>query len=495
MKIRSSKPIPESFRSGAGRFPGPNPQHLARLAILCSLLLAGVSPGFASPAAESKSPSPEPAFAVGEGGAEDSEAPDLPRERIRWFSSDRVGPDGKPVPGARLRALAQIDDNIRKGLLEPAPLAIPGTTWAQLGPNPIGVANHYAGRISAIAVDPTNANVVYAGGASGGVWKTTDAGLTWKPLTDFQASLATGSLAIAPSAPQTIFVGTGEANESCDSYFGAGILKSTDSGATWTQLAAATFANQSIAKIVIHPTNPLMVWAASTTGAAGFACGGVGATTGVYKSIDGGSTWIRNSTGAAMDLVIDPTNPINLYAAFDVGGAASPVRKSTDSGDTWTTLAGGLPVTDVGRSDLAIHPTTAGLVYVSVETNSTSQHKGIWKSIDAGATWTALASIPPSLCSSQCWYDQYVDFAPNGDLYAAGFGLYRSTDLGGGWTSLAIGHVDHHVISFAKTNGDAWEGNDGGIYRSTNGGASWVDKNTGLVAAQSYPGGAVHPSR
>jgi hypothetical protein len=178
---------------------------------------------------------------------------DLIRRRMEWFYRQRAYPLKHIPPGARLRALEQMDRMLAEEAqssalstdVSPEPgfdlssAAVSSTRWTLIGPEPTDTPYNVpvvAGRITALAVDPTNANVVYAGAADGGVWKTTDGGIHWTPLTDTQPSLAVGSIAIDPSNHSTIYVGTGEENFSGDSYFGAGILKSTNGGSSWTQI-------------------------------------------------------------------------------------------------------------------------------------------------------------------------------------------------------------------------------------------------------------------
>jgi len=178
---------------------------------------------------------------------------DLIRRRMEWFYRQRAYPLKHIPPGARLRALKQMDQMLAEEGRSSAPstdvspesgfdvfsAAISSTRWTLIGPEPTDTPYNVpvvAGRITALAVDPTNANVVYAGAADGGVWKTTDGGVHWTPLTDMQASLAVGSITIDPSNHSTIYVGTGEENFSIDSYYGAGILKSINGGSSWTQI-------------------------------------------------------------------------------------------------------------------------------------------------------------------------------------------------------------------------------------------------------------------
>lgn len=426
-------------------------------------------------------------------------------DRILWEREGRVGADGKFPPEARLRAFREMQEHQRKSQLlqiaHNAPAvpaaAIPGSVWAAIGPRP-GQKNGstFAGRITAIATHPVDGNIVYVGSAAGGLWKTTDGGLNWVPLLDHQPSLAVGTILLAPGNPDTIFVGTGEPNFGCDNQFGVGILKSTDGGYSWSQLGAAAFANKSISKIVMHPAQPLTLWASTTQAQAGFICGVPGAGNGIYKSTDGGVTWPAVSLpGKSVDdLVMDPQNPLVLYAsAYGIG-----IYKSSDGGASWSApLGGGLPSASLGRIELAVHPTIANKIYALV-TDASGFLINLYKSVDGGATWPALPTQPSSgnpiaMCRGQCWYDLYLESAPDGTLWVGGDENFHTTDDGATWPAAGLLHSDQHAIAFGPT-GTLWVGNDGGLASSVNNGATWTQRNTKLGIMQFYPGASLHPT-
>ena len=245
-------------------------------------------------------------------------------DRLLWEREGKVGPDGKYPPDSRMRAFRQHTEHEKRlssRLVQPQvpAAAIPGSVWTAIGPRPLQSSPPitHSGRVTVLVTHPTDGNIVYAGTATGGVWKTLDGGLNWIPLTDRQPSLATGAIALMPGNPDTIFVGTGEPNFSCDSHFGVGILKSTDGGYTWSQLGVSAFGNRSISRIIIHPTQPLTMWAGTTSAAAGFICGQNASGVGIFKTTDGGLNWSNAtfSVGDITDLVMDPANPLILYAA------------------------------------------------------------------------------------------------------------------------------------------------------------------------------------
>src|SRR6266853_739062 len=203
--------------------------------------------------------------------------------------------------------ITRIDRAVRASHQQPAAAAIDGSlaatldasTWTSIGPKPTDLGSTYvtAGRVNAIVIDPRDNNIVYMGAAEGGVWKTTDGGINWKPLTDDQASLASGAIAIDPTNPDTVYVGTGEENFAIDSYYGAGILKSTDGGASWTNIIGP-FVRTTIGALAISPSNSQILLASSRIG--------------IYRSTDGAATWTQvfpvSGAGVGTSVLFDPTN-------------------------------------------------------------------------------------------------------------------------------------------------------------------------------------------
>jgi photosystem II stability/assembly factor-like uncharacterized protein len=366
-----------------------------------------------------------------------------------------------------------------------------------------------------LAVDPTNASIVYLGGAQGGVWKSIDAGATWTPKTDSQASLTIGSIAIDsgscnPAPCKVIYVGSGEQNFSGDSYYGAGILKSTDSGETWALLGASVFQNPGgggahIGGIAVHPSNSQIVLAAATGG--------------IYRSTDAGQTWTPVQGGsAATDVLFDPSNGNVAYAALGAvfGAQSNGVYNSTDGGTTWARAdAAGtskLPTSNVGRIALAVAPSSTNILYAAIQnTNPFGSFLGLFKSTDSGANWTQLTNAP-NFCGTQCWYDFVIRVSPAdpGTIFAGGVPrLLRSSDGGITWVDASTGfsgtslHTDHHALVFSNPAigpVKLYDGNDGGVWRSDNptalipGMYDLIDLNDTLAIAQFYPGQSIHPS-
>lgn len=434
--------------------------------------------------------------------------------RLRWyyFRDQRAFPFEEIPPGAFQAAVREYRARWPT-IVPPGVQPRADTAWMPLGPGNIpGLSIQSTGRLTAIAVHPTNPNVIYVGGAQGGVWKTTNGGANWVPLTDKECSLAMGWIVIDPVDPEIVYAATGEQHFSGDSYFGCGVLRSTDGGATWTQLGAEVFDIASaasggvrISRLVLDPRT-----AGSTANATLY----VAADNGVWKSTDGGASWRRTlnaGTGGpapATDLVMHPSDPDVLYAAVGrvTGDAANGVYRSTDAGVTWTKL-GGFPSQDVGRINLAIAPSQPSILYASMQNafggpGGDGSLLGIYKSTDGGETWS-LASNEPS-CGTQCWYDMTLAVHPNDPdtVFFGGVPLYRSTD--GGQTFQMVGtgpggsiHVDQHVIIYDPNDPrTVYVGNDGGIYRSRSGGApgSWESLNTDIAITQFYAGIGLHPT-
>ncbi|HEV2688375.1 MAG TPA: hypothetical protein VGV35_07465, partial [Bryobacteraceae bacterium] len=447
--------------------------------------------------------------------AQQREKDDRQAAREEWFYSQRTYPRAQIPAGARVKAIADIQRNDAAMRLRhlSAPLSsvnarlattLDATNWTSIGPKPTDLGSTYvtAGRVNALAIDPRDNNVVYAGGAEGGVWKTTDGGANWTPLTDDQNSLANGAIAIDPSNPDTVYVGTGEENFAIDSYYGAGILKSTDAGATWTNLAGDTFLRATISRIAIHPTNTQTLL--------------LSASSGIWRSTDGAQTWTRVMTGTGTAVVFDPTNGDISYAALGnvSGSSVNGFYRSTDAGQTWTLTMGSgansLPSNNVGRIDIALAPSTPTTLYVAIQrapATTSGTLLGIFKSTDSGATWTNLNA--PDICAgvTQCWYDMSIRVNPRTPdiVFAVGsLTILRSLDGGASWNQLNfIGpnrveiHVDEHILAFTNDGTKLYIGNDGGVYSTgdiTAAQVNWTELNDTLAITQFYPGISINPS-
>ncbi len=425
---------------------------------------------------------------------------ETPRLRQEYFDLQRAYPFARVPPGALQRAR---HDLVRRfpELLErgdsPAATSHGEPVWQPIGPDRIQSAD--AGRLSTIAIDPRNRQVMYAGGAQGGVWKTSNGGASWTPLTDDQCSLAMGSIALDPVNPDIVYAGTGELHFSGDSYYGCGVLRSLDAGATWTHLGASVFDTQDggarVSRLLLDPR---------TAGTPGTTVVHVASSFGLYRSTNGGTTWTRVLAGIATDLVMHPQDPNILYAAIGAtgGGSTNGVHRSSDGGLTWTQLAGGFPTQEVGRIALAMAPSAPTTLYAAIQdafggTGSNGTLLGIWKTTDGGTTW-ARATATGASCGSQCWYNLVIAVHPQNpdEVWFGGISLYRSTDGGTRFVNITSGiHVDQHAIEFQPGDPSVvFVGNDGGIYRTSTGGTSWTSLNTNIAITQFYSGISLHPS-
>jgi hypothetical protein len=357
--------------------------------------------------------------------------------------------------------------------------------WSFLGPRPISsefwsYENRAGGRVVSIAPHPSDGNVVYIGTASGGVWKSVNAGTNWLPLTDELPSLNNGVLTLDPSSPQTVLVGTGEYQTGS---LGDGVFRSTDAGATWQRIATAAVGTR-CSGLAVSPSDSQVI---HFTGDLGY-----------WRTANGGTTWTRILTGDCSALEVDPTNAQRVFAAVNGGG----IYRSLNGGATMTRLTSpGLPTSGFDRIVMdmsASNPQIMIAAFLSGGGVST-----VVKTVDGGATWTSISMV--SFCSPQCWYDAYVaiDATDPNRMFAGGVdpryataGVLRSINGGTTWTEVSAGgnglHPDHHAIAFGP-GGVIWEGNDGGISKSTNGGTTWINMNETLAATQSYDV-ALHPT-
>ena len=329
--------------------------------------------------------------------------------------------------------------------------------------------------------------LMYAAAASGGVWKTVNGGTTWEPVFDKQSTASIGDIALAPSNPEIVWVGTGEANNQRSSSWGDGVYKSENGGKTWELMGLRS--SQHIGRIVIHPTNPNIVYVAAVGPL--WADGG---ERGLYKTTDGGKTWkavltISPHTGVT-DVVMDPTDPSIMYAAalqrqrkaysFVGGGPESGIYKSVDGGDTWKKVTEGLPKRDIGRIGLSVSRSQPRTVYASMETNTTE----VYRSDDFGESWTKKGTY-----FQFPWYMGQIRVDPkNPDrLYELGVPLFVSED--GGATNHPIGqsaHVDYHAMWIDPMDPDHFVvGNDGGVYITYDRGQT-MDFVSNLPIAQYY---------
>ena len=415
-----------------------------------------------------------------------------------WFYSQRAYPIGYIPLEKYFKAVHEKESMVAKNSFAAT------TEWYPVGPSNIG------GRITALDYDPVN-NLLYAGAAAGGVFKSTNYGDTWVPKTDFFPSLSVGALVIDPMNPGIIYCGTGEANISTDSYAGFGMLKSTDYGETW--FVSGLEDSRHIAEIEIHPLNTNIIYTAVSGGLYS-----KGENRGIYKSTDAGASWSRilflNDSTSAIDVAVDPADLNIVYAAMwerlrgptfrKAAGINTGIYKSTDGGAIWNQLLTGLPTPNpiLGRISIAVAPSNPNYVYAlykqaSNPNGSDNFFHSFYKSTDKGNNWTQMPpGILPGEFSSFGWYFGVLEVDPNNPdlVYCADIDLFKSTNGGNSWQNITFSyfgsfdeqHPDQHALWIDPTNPNVLIcGNDGGIFTTTVGANPWT-KSYDLPIAQFY---------
>ena len=362
----------------------------------------------------------------------------------------------------------------------PAPSPAPGQIdeklfgamrWRQVGP-------FRGGRVLAVTGVPGEPSVFYFGGASGGVWKSTDTGVNWQPIFDKQPTASIGAIAVANSDHNVIYVGSGEACIRGNLTYGNGVYKTVDGGKTWKNLGLKD--TRHIGAVIVDPKNPNIVFVA----ALGHAYG-PNEERGVFRTTDGGATWQKvlykdNKTGA-IDVVFDPNNPSTLFASLwevyrtpwslNSGGQGSGLYKSTDGGTTWAHLEGhGLPAGIMGRIGVSVSGADSNKVYAMIE----SKEGGLYRSDDGGENWIRMNE--DGRLRQRAWYFSHIFADPKSadTVYVLNTGMFRSTDGGRTFNLLPAPHGDHHGLWIDPESPERLiNGNDGGATVSIDGGRTW----------------------
>ena len=413
------------------------------------------------------------------------------------------------------------------------------TNWTEIGPSPIpngqteGTSTAVSGRTTAIAIHPTNPNIVYVGTAQGGVYRTLNGGASWTAIFDSALSLAIGTIAIAPSDPTIVYVGTGEPQSSCDSFFGVGIYRINNADTTPvlngpfnSDGAGDVFTGRAVGRIVVHPTNPDIIFAGTTAGIGGLGCEAFGGGTvpplpgrGLFRSTNatGACTFTKMTTATGTnsvvgnfthtDVAMDPNDPNRVLVTVNAptspagGGTGGGIYVSTDALAATPTFTRTLSLASV-RAELALH-SSGGTVTVYAASGESNGRLRV--SADGGATWSAVLAAANGFCGGQCSYNIALAVAPNnantvligGNVTGASSRLIaRSTNGGTAFTNVANGvHADNHAAAFAPSDANiAWMGTDGGVYKSTNGGVSWTSQNIAGFAATQFQSLDLHPT-
>ena len=341
-----------------------------------------------------------------------------------------------------------------------------------------GIGPYRGGRALAVAGIPGDAHTFYFGAVAGGVWKTTDGGATWLPITDHTRISSVGALAIAPSNPQIIYVGTGEAAPRGDMTNGDGVYKSNDGGKTWRHIGLED--TRQIGALIVDPRDPDIVLVA----AFGHAFG-PNEERGIFRTTDGGVTWkkvlYRDANTGAIDVTFDPHNSAIVYAAlwqarrqpwnFSSGGPGSGLYRSTDGGVSWARLSGnGLPDGILGRIHVSVSPADSNRIYAMIEAHA----GGLYRSDDAGVHWRQVSS--DGRLTQRAWYFSTILADPKhvDTVYAENTGLFRSTDGGKTFELLPARHGDHHGLWIDPTDPDRIiDSSDGGATISFDYGKTW----------------------
>ena len=386
--------------------------------------------------------------------------------------------------------------------------------WRMIGP-------FRGGRVLAVTGVPGQPNVFYFGGVGGGVWKSNDAGRSWAPIFDSQPIASIGAIAVAPSDPGIIYVGSGEADMRSDITYGNGMYKSGDAGKTWTRIGLSD--SRQIGRIIVDPHNPDLVFVAELGHAYG-----PNRERGVFRSADGGKTWqrvlFRDESTGAIDLAFDPRNPRTIYAALwqtrrppwnvypPSNGPGSSLYRSSDGGDHWEHVTGhGLPSEGLGRIGIAFAPSNPQRIYLIVD----AREGGLYRSDDAGANWRRTDS--EARIWGRGWYfsNVAVDSKDPDTVYVSNTSLYRSRDGGQSFTAIkgAPGGDDYHLLWIDPDEPQRMIlGSDQGAVVTVNGGqtwSSWYNQPTGqfyhvitdsrfpywVYGAQQDSGAAATPSR
>lgn len=363
-----------------------------------------------------------------------------------------------------------------------------GGNWQPMGPFVVPTSRGGAGRLNCVRFHPTNVNTIYVGAPAGGLWITTNGGATWSTATDQLPSLGVSDVAIDPVDPNIMYLGTGDIDAG-DTY-GIGVLKSIDAGATWsiTGLSFVTVQGRNVNRVMISPADHNMIFAATTIG--------------VFRSLDAGVTWTRVlNTSNIKDFEFKPGTPSTLYCTSNAS-----LFRSVNNGTSWTALSTGLPTAaTVSRLAIAVTPANPDYIYIVYSETGSNTFKAVYRTTNGGTSFSLMADSPNLLgydtdgmdSGGQGWYTLAIAASPvNADeVIVGGVNVWRSVDGGSsfeivshwyGGGGVPYIHADIHDLIYRPGTSQIFAGNDGGIFRSTNGGTSWTDLSAGLNIGQMY---------
>lgn len=400
-----------------------------------------------------------------------------PFKRWEYQWSNNTHPDGTLPTAGELWSAWQTKigskKTLSKGTLE---IMAKTSSWQPVGPfshTNTGSWSSGQGRVNVVYVDPSNANTIYVGAPAGGIWKSTDAGITWSPLSDNLPQIGVSGIVVAHNNSNVIYIATGD-RDATDTY-SVGILKSTDGGVTWNTTGLSftnTFTTAS--DIYMHPTDSNILWVATSAG--------------LYKTTNAGVSWTNVLSGNIKDIKLKPGDPNTIYAV-----KPSSFHKSTDGGTTFSTITSGLPVSS-GRLVIDVTPANSAYVYVLSATTANA-FQGLYRSVDSGSTFAKTASTTNIFESTQAWYDLALAVSstdPN-VVFTGCLNIWKSTNGGtsftkvNNWSSPTAATYTHADIHFLRYYGNKlYCGSDGGIYMSSNAGTSFSSLTNGLQISQFY---------
>ncbi|HTX87992.1 MAG TPA: PKD domain-containing protein, partial [Bacteroidales bacterium] len=399
-----------------------------------------------------------------------------PFKRWEYMMQSRINPDGTRPPADAVykayEAYKQTNRSLTGNWISQGPSQIPL-------PGPAGYEG--LGRLNVVGFHPTDANKIFAGSPSGGLWQSTDGGNTWVSYTDGQPTLGVSAIVVDKVTPSTIYIGTGDRD--AGDAAGMGVFKSTDGGVNWAA-SNTGMGNQTVGKIIQHPNNNQILIAAASSG--------------VYRSTNAGATWTLSKAGDFKDVVFKPGNVNIVYAT-----ASAMFYRSTDNGVTFTQITSGLP-TGQQRGAIAVTPGNSDYVYFLLSDN-TSGYNGVYRSTDGGLNFTTRSTTPNILdwscdgsgTGGQGWYDLAIAADPNSPntIYVGGVDVWKSTDGGQTWAinshwyggcGVPAVHADTHFLGFNPVDGKLYAGDDGGIWETSTGGVIWTDHTVGMTIGQIY---------
>jgi photosystem II stability/assembly factor-like uncharacterized protein len=402
-------------------------------------------------------------------------------DRFSYFLDSRVDEQGRHArPEATFVEYERLmQEKKQQGKFTPV------ANWNPLGPFVVPVNSPGMGRVNCIAFHPTNTNIMWVGAASGGVWKTTNGGNYWHPMSDHIASLGISSIVVDYQNPDVVYAATGDFNNS-DTY-SVGVLKSIDGGNTWNTTGLSWIASDQrrISRMLIHPVNPNIIYA--------------GTSVGIWRTTDGGVNWQMIRSGSISDLAFRPGDPTVIYAVLGNG-----FWRSTNDGATFSpvNINSTLPIR---RAKIAVTPADPNYVYMLTVRTDNSGFEGLYRSVDGGTSFSQMSTAPNILGYASngssnggiAWYCLGLVVSPvnKNDVWAASVNVWRSTNGGSNWQirahwygdqGLPYVHADIHFMEYHPVTGALYICSDGGVDITTNNGASFQQKNNGLAIGQVY---------